>query len=122
MDSRRNPDSSSAVVGCTSLASRGALIVCVGGKNKPEILAVLLSCCCLLSRTPIELQREGRLFFFFSLGHRGVTRVLEISGSAWDLTVQKGLSNYLCVCKTLNWMRNAPATPKLTNLQRKKRH
>lgn len=65
MDSRRNPDSSSAVVGCTSLASRGALTVCVGGKNKPEILAVLLSCCCLLSRTPIELQREGRLFFFF---------------------------------------------------------
>lgn len=64
MDSRRNPDSSSAVVGCTSLASRGALIVYVGGKNKPEILAVLLSCCCLLSRTPIELQREGRLFFF----------------------------------------------------------
>lgn len=90
------------------------------GKKKPEILAVLLSCCCLLSRTPIKLQHGGHLVFI--LWATEVTRVLEISSSAWDLTVQKGLSNYLCMCKTLNWMRNPPAPPKLTNFKKKKKN
>lgn len=88
MDFRRKLDSCSAVVGFASLNFWQRKIDSVfRGKKKLAFLAVLLSCFCQLSRIPIRSWLGGHLCFFS--GPQMQSRVLVISGSAWDLMLQK---------------------------------